>query len=112
MPGNEKHLAPISSEQMPGRTRPDMSLLKGWNQIAAFLGQPVAVAQRWARDGMPVRREGRYMVASSEELNRWLSVESGVSSVRVATESTDLMTELKRGLSAMRHKGQERRRAS
>jgi hypothetical protein len=35
--------------------------LKGWNEIASFLGQPVAVAQRWARSGMPVKREGRFM---------------------------------------------------
>jgi len=41
----------------------------GWKQIAGFLGQPVATAQRWAKDGLPVRRSGRYMVASAEELS-------------------------------------------
>ena len=34
-------------------------VLKGWKDIAEFLGPPVAVAQRWAGEGMPVRREGR-----------------------------------------------------
>jgi len=50
----------------------DSDLLKGWHQIAAFLGQPVAVAQRWARSGMPAERKGRYVYATREELNRWL----------------------------------------
>jgi hypothetical protein len=35
--------------------------LKGWDQIAQFLGQPIAAAQRWARSGMPVKREGLYL---------------------------------------------------
>jgi hypothetical protein len=35
--------------------------LKGWQQIAAFLGQPVSVAQRWAKTGMPVARQGRFV---------------------------------------------------
>jgi hypothetical protein len=34
-------------------------VLKGWQQISAFLGQPVSVAQRWATEGMPVRKQGR-----------------------------------------------------
>jgi len=47
----------------PGNTR-----LKSWKEIATFLGQPVAIAQRWARSGMPVTREGRYTVAVPDEL--------------------------------------------
>ena len=35
--------------------------LKGWQQIAAFLGEPASVVQRWASDGMPVRKQGRYV---------------------------------------------------
>ena len=31
-------------------------VLKGWQQIAAFLGQPVAVAQRRATEGMPLQK--------------------------------------------------------
>src|ERR1700739_1489336 len=27
--------------------------LKSWREIAAYLGQPISVAQRWAHEGMP-----------------------------------------------------------
>jgi hypothetical protein len=37
--------------------------LDGWQEIAAFLGQPTSVAQRWAKSGMPVTHEGRRMHA-------------------------------------------------
>jgi len=51
--------------------------LQGWQEIAAFLGQPVAIAQRWARsEGMPAERKGRYVYASREKLNHWLGRES------------------------------------
>ncbi len=49
--------------------------LKGWRQIATFLGQPVSVAQRWAKTGMPVKREGRFVTTSPVELNvAWTAV--------------------------------------
>jgi len=63
--------------------------LKGWRQIAEFLGQPVSTAQRWAKSGMPVSRQRRSVHASPEELNRWLGRE-------------DLSTELRRALSYVR----------
>ena len=75
--------------------------LKGWQQIAAFLGHPAAVVQRWASEGMPVRRQGRYVETTPEELNAWLGKESG-KPVHVATDATDLAAELKRGLSYVR----------
>jgi hypothetical protein len=75
--------------------------LKGWQQIAGFLGQPVSVAQRWSKTGMPVAREGRFVTASSEELTGWLGRESG-EPVHVVTPETDLSAELKRGLSYVR----------
>ena len=56
---------------------PQSDLLKGWKQIAEFLGQPISVAQRWATTGMPVTRQGRFVVATPEELNNWLGRESG-----------------------------------
>jgi hypothetical protein len=77
------------------------TILKGWKQIAAFLGQPTSTAQRWANDGMPVRREGRFVTTTPEELNAWLGNESG-KPVHVTTNSTDLAAELKRGLSFIR----------
>jgi hypothetical protein len=77
-------------------------LLKGWQAIAGFLGQTPAVVERWARhSGMPVSRQGRFVTASPEELNRWLGRESG-EPVHVASESGDLAADLKRGLSYVR----------
>lgn len=81
--------------------RPESNLLKGWKRIAEFLGQPISVAQRWATTGMPVRRQGRSVVSTPEELNSWLGRESG-EPVHVATNETDLSAELKRGLSHLR----------
>src|SRR5438105_14984386 len=54
----------------------ELKALKGWQQIAKFLGQPVATSQRWAKSGMPVPRQGRYVTAVPAELNRWLSRDS------------------------------------
>jgi hypothetical protein len=79
--------------------------LVGWQQIAAFLGEPPSVVQRWASDGMPVRRQGRYVETTPGELNSWLGKESG-KPVHVATEDTDLTAELKRGLSFIRREKQ------
>src|SRR5437762_12801514 len=77
--------------------------LKGWTQIAQFLGQPIAVAQRWARSGMPVQREGRFMTASPEELSRFLGREAGLDvPVHIASQGMDLSADLKRALSYAR----------
>ena len=84
------------------RQKRHLERLKGWQQIAAFLGEPSSVVQRWASDGMPVRRQGRYVETTPDELNAWLGKESG-KPVHVATEETDLTAELKRGLSFVRH---------
>ena len=81
-------------------TPPETS--KGWQQISSFLGEPPSVVQRWASDGMPVRKQGRYVETTPDELNAWLGKESG-KPVHVATEDTDLTTELKLGLSFIRH---------
>ena len=75
--------------------------LTGLNQISAFLGHPAAVVQRWASEGMPVRRQGRFVTTTPEELNAWLGRESG-KPVHLATEDTDLAAELKRGLAFVR----------
>ena len=77
-------------------------LLKGWQNIAKFLGHPTSVAQRWAKTGMPVTREGRYVIASPEALNEWLGREAGVGPIHVATPDADLSAELKRGLNYIR----------
>ena len=84
------------------RQKKESGPLKGWQQIADFLGQPSSVAQRWAKSGMPVAREGRRVQASPDELNRWLVGESAGEPVQIATDSTDLGAELRRGLSFVR----------
>ena len=71
--------------------------LKGWKEIAGFLGEPVSVAQRWASEGMPVTWEGRAVVSSPEQLNEWLARVSK-KPVHIATPESDLTAELKRGL--------------
>ncbi len=45
-----------------------------------------------------MRRQGRYVTTTADELNQWLGRESG-KPVHVATDSTDLTAELKRGIS-------------
>jgi hypothetical protein len=89
-------------------TEAQPALLKGWKEIAAFLGQPVAVAQRWAGEGMPVRREGRYVETTPEELSRWLGRESETTEpVRIATDDADLSGDLKRGLAELKAQATE-----
>ena len=87
------------------------ALLSGWKEIATFLGQPLSVAQRWAKSGMPVTRDGRRVHASPDDLNRWLGRESSGEPVHIATESEDLAADLKRGLSYFRkHAGKHVRK--
>lgn len=96
---------------MPKKSKPrhDEDSLRGWQQIAAFLGQPITVVQRWARSGMPVERKGRYMFSSRADLNRWLAGESAGEPVQITTQDTDLASELKRGLSYVRRHRDKRR---
>src|SRR5438034_10648569 len=84
------------------RPKPKPASLKGWHQIAAFLSQPISVVQRWAKSGMPITHEGRYVLASPEELNRWIRRESAGEPIQIASESADLAADLKRGLAYVR----------
>jgi hypothetical protein len=84
--------------------------LNGWQQIADFLGQPTSVAQRWAKSGMPVAHDGRRVQASREELTRWVGRESAGEPIQIATETADLTSELKRGLSFVRKHSPARRK--
>ena len=98
---------------MPKRKTPETKpdTLRGWQQIAVLLGQPISGAQRWAADEMPVRKRGRYVESSREELNRWLDRESAGEPVQIATPQTDLSTELKRGLSFVRKQSRKNKAA-
>jgi hypothetical protein len=108
-----KRKKPLARTQARCQTSHDRSaqtsVLKGWKQIAEFLGQPVAVPQRWAGEGMPVTR-GRYVETSPDQLSRWLGRESGTKEpVHIATDDADLSADLKRGLAELRrHKRQDR----
>jgi hypothetical protein len=85
--------------------------LKGWKEIAEFLGEPVSVAKRWRSEGMPVFEQGRFVSTSPEQLSAWLGRESG-KPVHVVTPETDLSSELKRGLAFTRQnqKGEKKSR--
>jgi hypothetical protein len=97
----------------PKKPQLDSDLLKGWQKIAKFLGQPVSVVQRWAAEGMPIRKQGRYVESSREELNHWLGRESAGEPIQIATSETDLSAELKRGLTFVRqHSGPNRKKAA
>ncbi len=92
---------PKSKTKSKAESQAQADLLKGWKQIAAFLGEPVSVVQRWASTGMPVRREGQFVSITPQELNDWLGQQSG-KPVHVVTDESDLTSELKRGLSFVR----------
>jgi hypothetical protein len=81
------------------KRQPELEL-KGWKAIADFLGQPLAVLHRWSKEGMPVRREGRYTVASRDELRQWLGRESGMKSPAFINEHDNqaLASELKKSV--------------
>ena len=75
--------------------------LKGWKAIADFLGLTPATAQRWAEDGMPVKREGRFTVADPAELQSWLGRESHMAKpAHVMTKDSDIAAALKESLAA------------
>lgn len=82
---------------------PQAGALRGWKAIAQFLALPVNVAQRWAKGGMPVHREGRFTVADADELRRWLGRESEMPApAHIAVNSADLATGLRESISAVR----------
>lgn len=77
--------------------------LKGWTAIAKYLGIPVATAHRWASEGMPVRREGRFTVADRDAVSAWLGHESHMPKpAHVMTEDADIAAALKESIAAVR----------
>jgi hypothetical protein len=77
--------------------------LKGWKAIASDLGISVVTAQRWAKGGMPVERQGRFTVADPAELRRWLGRESHMpEAAHVVTNESDISAALKESIAAMR----------
>lgn len=79
--------------------------LKGWQAIGAYLGIGAATAQRWAKSGMPVRREGRFTVADADEIRKWLGREAYMPApAQVLTNDADVTAALKASISALRRK--------
>lgn len=50
-------------------------ILKGWKEIAEYLGEPISVVKRWKSEGMPVTEQGRFVTSSPAELSAWLGQE-------------------------------------
>ena len=72
--------------------------LKGWKEIADFLGQSVALAQRWSRtEQLPIVKKGRNVTSTKDALNRWLG-----EGKRIASSNDDLTEGLKAALKAAR----------
>jgi hypothetical protein len=88
---------------MAKRTRNDPGDLKSWKQIAEYLHKSVNTVQRWAREGMPVRREGRYVAASPEDISRWLGEGEWTDTpVHLPAPKEDLATELRKSVTSAR----------
>ena len=90
-----------SKSNSKSKATSESDVLKGWRQIADFLGEPTSVVERWASEGMPVRRQGRSVTTTAKELNDWIGNESG-KPVHIATGDADLTSELKRAVSFAR----------
>ncbi len=70
--------------------------LKGWTAIAKFMGTTPASAQTWAKQGMPVKREGRFAVADPTEVQAWLGQQSHMPKpAHILTNESDIATALK-----------------
>ena len=84
--------------------------LKGWSAIARYLGIPVATAHRWANEGMPVRREGRFTVADRDAVSEWLGRESHMPKpAHVMTADADVDAALKESIAVAKKPGRDRK---
>ena len=91
---------------MAKKVSPEPRDLKSWKAIAEYLHMPLSTVHRWAHEGMPVRRQGRYVVASPAELAQWLG--SG-KPVHVTEPGDDLTSDLRKAVESAR---ELKRRAS
>jgi hypothetical protein len=82
---------------------PQPGILKGWAAIADFLKMPPATAQRWAKAGMPIKREGRFATSDPDELRAWLGREAKMPApAHIATNTADLSSGLKESIAVAR----------
>jgi len=79
--------------------------LKGWPAIAKFLGTSPASAQGWAKQGMPVKREGRFAIADPSEVQAWLGRQSHMPKpAHILTGDADIVAALKDSISVVKRK--------
>ena len=77
--------------------------LRGWANIAQFLSMPQSTVHRWAKDGMPVRRSGRTITATRDELDQWLQRSAGEpAGVHVAIPDLDLLKSLRASVASQK----------
>ena len=87
------------------KAAPEPTALKGWTEIAKFMGTTPASAQTWAKQGMPVKREGRFTIADPAEVQAWLGQQSHMpGSAHILTNETDLAAALKDSLAVTKGK--------
>jgi len=80
-------------------------VLKGWTAIAKFLGTNPASAQDWVKQGMPVKREGRFTIADPAEVQAWLGRQSNMPKpAHILTNATDIAAALKESISVVKRK--------
>lgn len=81
------------------------AVLKGWTAIAKFMGTTPASAQTWAKQGMPVKRGGRFTIADPAEVQAWLGQQSHMPRpAHILTNETDLAAALKESLAVTKRK--------
>ena len=86
--------------------QPLTGALKGWAAISSFLNMPASTVQRWAKAGMPVKREGRFTLADPDELRAWIGREAGMPRpAHIATNTADLAAGLKESIATAKKKG-------
>ena len=79
--------------------------LKGWTAIAKFLGTSSGSALTWAKQGMPVKREGRFTVADPAEVQAWLGPQSHMPKpAHILTGEADIAAALKESISVVKRK--------
>ena len=86
-------------------TQAPATTLKGWAAIAKFLGTSPASAQTWAKQGMPVKREGRFTIADPAEVQAWLGQQSHMPKpAHILTGDADISAALKESISVVKRK--------
>jgi phage terminase Nu1 subunit (DNA packaging protein) len=83
----------------------ELGKIVGWTAIAKFLSTSPASAQTWVKQGMPVKREGRFTIADPREVQAWLGRQSNIPKpAHILTNDTDIAAALKESISVVKRK--------